>query len=155
MSPNARKSIPTTRLCHSGGHAEAGRCFREAEHLITAPSHDDEKSNFFASGFVKDDIKRLVIRTRQTMAIQVDAGRGLRVTYVWVTFVRQIVGYPVLAGKPPGVPVFGQCSFYSCRFFTHGAAWSRTTLCFLAPALAPAPSLFFHEAHNTTRGSPC
>ena len=29
----------------------------------------------------------------------------------WVTYVWQILGYPFLAGKPPGVPVFGHCSF--------------------------------------------
>ena len=47
------------------------------------------------------------------MAIQVDVGRGLRVTYVWVTYVWQILGYPFLAGKPPGVPGFGHCSKFN------------------------------------------
>ena len=92
-----------------GALFSCGRTLRpqyERPQVLDHRTIHDEQSNFFASGFVKDgNVKRLVIRTRQ-MAIQVDAGRGLTVTYVWVTFVWQILGYPVLGGYPPGVPVF-------------------------------------------------
>ena len=80
-SPNARKSIPATRLCHSGGNAYIGGAlfsrggtlrpqYERPKYLIAAPSMITVK--LLSKRFRQDDnVKRLVIRTRQKMAIQV------------------------------------------------------------------------------------